>query len=135
MKCIRVWISTLLRMIAQVLAGTSLIQFAEKDHHLKMQLTLTLYSVTSIQSNLYFYIKSYWSMGSEFPRTWLLNEKRRLMSELVSLIYGMNLKIKLLDNCRGFRGSEDWMKMLWSLVLRDNKKCVKIWIKYFKFCI
>lgn len=42
MKCIMVWISTLLRMIVQVLAGTSLIQFAEKDHHLKMQLTLTV---------------------------------------------------------------------------------------------
>lgn len=42
MKCIKVWISTLLRMIAQVLAGTSLIQFAEKDHNLKMQLTLVL---------------------------------------------------------------------------------------------
>lgn len=40
MKCIRVWIRIILRMIAQVLAGTSLIQFAKKDHHLKTQLTL-----------------------------------------------------------------------------------------------
>lgn len=123
MKCIKVWISTLLRMIAQVLAGTSLIQFAEKDHNLKMQLTLVLtkwhpYTLTCI-----FILKAtdQWEVSFLELGCW----KRRLMRELVSLLYGMNMKIKLPDNCRGFRSSENWMKMLWSLVLRDKKKTCK----------
>lgn len=133
MKCIRVWICILPRMIAQVLAGTSLIQFDEKDHHLKMQLTLMptvwhLYSLTCI-----FILKATDQWEVTFPDLgcW----KRRLMRELVSLLHGINIKIKLLDNCRGWKSSENWMKMLWALVLREIKNCVKIWLRYFKFCI